>query len=80
MLKDHYRVKDMGLVVTEIERILVISQKALQMAETAQFERKQEVVSEILGALENLMMLNRKKIEEDVMTQAMEYVRNYYHG
>lgn len=80
MLKDHYRVKDMGLVVTEIERILVISQKALQMAETAQFERKQEVVSEILGALENLMMLNRNKIEEDVTKQAMAYMRKYYHG
>ncbi|MFD1416847.1 hypothetical protein [Oceanobacillus jeddahense] len=79
-LKSHYRNEDLPLVETALGQFLVASKKAERMIENAEFERKQEVVSEILEPIENIMMLNRKKIEEDVTTQAMEYIRTYYHG
>ena len=78
MLKDHYRIEDIGAVVMQIETILNASQRALQMAETAQFERNQEVAAEILQALENLMMLNRKKVDSEITAVANEYVRRHY--
>ncbi|MEK4302431.1 hypothetical protein MKY30_24025 [Oceanobacillus sp. FSL W8-0428] len=79
-LKFHYRNEDLPLVETALGQFLVASEKAERMIENAEFEHKQEVVSEILGSLENIMMLNRKKIEEDVTAQATAYIRNYYYG
>lgn len=78
MLKDHYQIEDYKQMIDEINRIFEASQKALKMAETAQFERRNEVSAEITGALENLRMLNRKKIDADVTEKAEEIRRHYY--
>jgi len=79
-LKSHYRNEDLSLVETALGQFLVAIEKAKAIAENAEFEAKEVVLTEMRLAYENLEMLNRKKIEEDVTTQAMEYIRTYYHG
>jgi len=79
-LKSHYRNEDLPLVETALGQFLVVIEKAKAMVGNAEFEAKEVVLTEMRLAYENLEMLNRKKIEEDVTTQAMEYIRNYYHG
>ena len=79
-LKSHYRNEDLSLAETAFGQFLVAMDKAKATAENAQFEAKEVVFTEMRLAYENLELLNRKKIEEDVTTQAMAYIRNYYHG
>lgn len=72
MLSDHYKASDLPLVMKEIERIFAASQKALQMAESAQFERREDVSAEFQGAFENLFILNRKKRDADTVRAVNE--------
>ncbi|WP_339179296.1 hypothetical protein [Oceanobacillus sp. FSL W7-1293] len=78
MLKNHYLEKDLSLVETELGKLLVAFEKSKTMVENAQFEDNQEIISEITGALANLHMLNRRKIDADVTADAMECIRRAY--
>ncbi|GIO18104.1 hypothetical protein J18TS1_12040 [Oceanobacillus oncorhynchi subsp. incaldanensis] len=65
MLSDHYKETDLALLMQQYEQALDAFNKTFQMLETAQFERKGEVILELHAALENAEILNRKKRDTD---------------
>ncbi len=75
MLSDHYKTADLPLVMKEVERIFQASQKAFMLAETAQFDRKEELIVELQGAFENLVVLHHKKLNAEAIKAINEDTR-----
>ncbi|GGP07348.1 hypothetical protein [Oceanobacillus neutriphilus] len=75
MLSDHYKTADLPLVMKEVDRIFQASQKAFSLVETAQFERKEDLIFELQGAFENLVTLNQKKLNAEAIKAINEDTR-----
>ena len=78
MLKDHYLIEDYPEMVDQIENLFNVSMKAVEMAEKADFNTKNEILAEMNRSLEILQALSRKKISRDVDDQAEKLVRDWF--
>ena len=78
MLKDHYLIEDYPEMVDQIENLFNASMKAVEMAEKADFNTKNEILADINRSLEILQALNRKKIDRDVDDKAAALIRDWY--
>ena len=65
-------------MVDQIENLFNASMKAVEMAEKADFNTKNEIIADINRSLEILQALNRKKINHDVDEKAAALIRDWY--
>ena len=70
MLKNHYQEEDWPEMIEQVEKLLNIGLKAVEMAEKAEFSTKNELLADLKRSLEILITLNRKKINQDVDEKA----------
>ena len=78
MLKDHYLIEDYPEMINQIENLFNVSMKAVEMAEKADFNTKNEILADINRSLEILQALNRKKINQEVDEKAAVLIRDWY--
>ncbi|MDO6448121.1 hypothetical protein [Oceanobacillus profundus] len=78
MLKDHYLIEDYPEMVDQIVNLFNASMKAVEMAEKADFNTKNEILADINRSLEILQALNRRKINQDIDNGARELIRRNY--
>ena len=78
MLKNHYQEEDWPEMIEQVEKLLNIGLKAVEMAEKAEFSTKNELLADLKRSLEILITLNRKKINQDVDEKATALIRDWY--
>ena len=78
MLKDHYLIEDYPEMVDQIENLFNASMKAVEMAEKADFNTKNEILADINRSLEILQALNLKKVKRVIDEKATALIRDWY--
>ncbi|MEK3909664.1 hypothetical protein [Oceanobacillus sp. FSL W7-1309] len=78
MLKNHYQEEDWPEMIEQVEKLLNVGLKAVEMAEKAEFSTKNELLADLSRSLEILITLNRKKINQDVDEKATTLIRDWY--